>query len=106
MKVKIQTMLGDIVVRLYDETPIHCDNFVKLGKSMAKKSKPQKLERDIDKAFKVIGTLEHSIDYGYDHRIMSHKALASMSDAQIERTIKRAQTMTAKQKEKRKTRQK
>ena len=27
MKVKIQTMLGDIVVRLYDETPIHRDNF-------------------------------------------------------------------------------
>ena len=32
MKVKIQTMLGDIVVRLYDETPIHRDNFVKLVK--------------------------------------------------------------------------
>ena len=32
MKVKIQTMLGDIVVRLYDETPIHRDNFVKLAK--------------------------------------------------------------------------
>jgi len=30
MKVKIQTMLGDIVVRLYDETPVHRDNFVKL----------------------------------------------------------------------------
>ena len=30
MKVKIQTMLGDIVVRLYDETPIHRDNFIKL----------------------------------------------------------------------------
>ena len=30
--VKIQTMLGDIVVRLYDETPIHRDNFVKLVK--------------------------------------------------------------------------
>jgi len=27
MKVKIQTMLGDIVVRLYDETPIHRDNY-------------------------------------------------------------------------------
>ena len=27
MKVKMQTMLGDIVVRLYDETPIHRDNF-------------------------------------------------------------------------------
>ena len=25
-------MLGDIVVRLYDETPIHRDNFVKLVK--------------------------------------------------------------------------
>ena len=32
MKVKIQTMLGDIVVRLYDETPIHRDNFAKLVK--------------------------------------------------------------------------
>ena len=31
MKVKIQTTLGDIVVRLYDETPIHRDNFVKLA---------------------------------------------------------------------------
>ncbi|MCR4603838.1 MAG: peptidylprolyl isomerase [Prevotella sp.] len=31
MKVKILTMLGDIVVRLYDETPIHRDNFVKLA---------------------------------------------------------------------------
>lgn len=30
MKVKIQTALGDIVVRLYDETPIHRDNFLKL----------------------------------------------------------------------------
>ena len=30
MKVKIQTMFGDIVVRLYDETPIHRDNFLKL----------------------------------------------------------------------------
>lgn len=29
MKVKIQTMLGDIVVRLYDETPIHRDNFAR-----------------------------------------------------------------------------
>ena len=32
MKVNIQTTLGDIVVRLYDETPIHRDNFVKLAK--------------------------------------------------------------------------
>lgn len=32
MKIKIQTMLGDIIVRLYDETPIHRDNFVKLVK--------------------------------------------------------------------------
>ena len=32
MKVKIQTRLGDIVVRLYDETPIHRDNFLKLAK--------------------------------------------------------------------------
>ena len=32
MKVKIQTTLGDICVRLYDETPIHRENFVKLVK--------------------------------------------------------------------------
>lgn len=32
MKVKIQTTLGDIVVRLYDETPLHRDNFIKLAK--------------------------------------------------------------------------
>ena len=32
MKVKIQTMLGDILVRLYDETPLHRDNFIKLAK--------------------------------------------------------------------------
>lgn len=32
MKVKIQTTLGDIVVRLYDETPKHRDNFIKLAK--------------------------------------------------------------------------
>ena len=32
MKVKIKTTLGDITVRLYDETPIHRDNFVKLVK--------------------------------------------------------------------------
>ena len=32
MRVKIETMLGDIVVRLYDETPIHRDNFLKLAK--------------------------------------------------------------------------
>lgn len=32
MKVKINTMLGDIVVRLYDETPLHRDNFLKLVK--------------------------------------------------------------------------
>ena len=31
-KVKIQTMLGDIIVRLCDETPIHRDNFLKLVK--------------------------------------------------------------------------
>lgn len=30
MKVRIHTTLGDIVVRLYDETPLHRDNFVKL----------------------------------------------------------------------------
>lgn len=32
MKVRIQTMLGDIVVRLFDETPLHRENFVKLVK--------------------------------------------------------------------------
>ena len=32
MRVKIQTMLGDIVVRLYDETPLHRDNFINLVK--------------------------------------------------------------------------
>ena len=32
MKVKIETTLGDITVRLYDETPIHRDNFLKLAK--------------------------------------------------------------------------
>ena len=32
MKIKIQTSLGDIIVRLYDETPRHRDNFVKLAK--------------------------------------------------------------------------
>lgn len=31
--VKISTSLGDIVVRLYDETPLHRDNFVKLATS-------------------------------------------------------------------------
>ena len=31
MKVKIQTTLGDIIVRLYDETPQHRDNFVQLA---------------------------------------------------------------------------
>lgn len=30
--VKIQTTLGDITVRLYDETPLHRDNFLKLAK--------------------------------------------------------------------------
>lgn len=31
-KVRIRTSMGDIVVRLYDETPIHRDNFIKLAK--------------------------------------------------------------------------
>lgn len=30
--IKIQTSLGDIVVKLYDETPLHRDNFLKLAK--------------------------------------------------------------------------
>ena len=40
MRVKIQTMLGDIVVRLYDETPIHRDNFVKLERIRVRFSDP------------------------------------------------------------------
>ncbi len=31
-RVKIETKYGDIVIRLYDETPLHRDNFVKLVK--------------------------------------------------------------------------
>lgn len=31
-KVRITTSLGDIVVRLYDETPAHRDNFIKLAR--------------------------------------------------------------------------
>lgn len=31
MKIRIQTRLGDITVRLYDETPLHRDNFLKLA---------------------------------------------------------------------------
>ena len=30
-KVKISTTMGDITVRLYDETPLHRDNFLKLA---------------------------------------------------------------------------
>lgn len=32
MNTLIQTSLGDIIVRLYDETPLHRDNFLKLAK--------------------------------------------------------------------------
>lgn len=32
MKVKIKTTEGDIIVRLYDKTPLHRDNFIKLVK--------------------------------------------------------------------------
>ena len=32
MNIKISTSLGDITVRLYDETPLHRDNFIKLAK--------------------------------------------------------------------------
>ena len=32
MRVKIRTTFGDIVLRLYDETPLHRDNFLKLVK--------------------------------------------------------------------------
>lgn len=31
-KVRITTTLGDIIVRLYDETPLHRDNFLKLAR--------------------------------------------------------------------------
>ena len=31
--VSIKTTLGDIKIKLYDETPIHRDNFIKLVKS-------------------------------------------------------------------------
>ena len=31
-KVLIKTPLGDITVRLYDETPLHRDNFLKLAR--------------------------------------------------------------------------
>lgn len=31
-KIKIKTTMGDIMVRLYDETPLHRDNFLKLVK--------------------------------------------------------------------------
>ena len=31
-KVKISTSFGDIIVKLYDETPLHRDNFLKLAK--------------------------------------------------------------------------
>ncbi len=31
-KLKIETSMGDIVVKLYDETPLHRDNFIKLAK--------------------------------------------------------------------------
>ncbi|HMO62260.1 MAG TPA: peptidylprolyl isomerase [Ferruginibacter sp.] len=32
MRVKIKTDMGDIIVRLYDKTPLHRDNFIKLVK--------------------------------------------------------------------------
>ena len=32
MNIKIETTLGDITIRLYDETPRHRDNFIKLVK--------------------------------------------------------------------------
>ncbi|MBP3688360.1 MAG: peptidylprolyl isomerase [Bacteroidaceae bacterium] len=32
MNIKISTTEGDILVRLYDETPLHRDNFIKLAK--------------------------------------------------------------------------
>lgn len=32
MKVRIQTTSGDIMIRLYDETPLHRDNFIRLAR--------------------------------------------------------------------------
>ena len=32
VRVKMQTTMGDIIIRLYDATPMHRDNFVKLAK--------------------------------------------------------------------------
>ena len=32
-KVKIKTSMGDMIIRLYDETPLHRNNFIKLAKS-------------------------------------------------------------------------
>ena len=31
-KIKIETSKGDIIVRLYEDTPKHSDNFLKLAK--------------------------------------------------------------------------
>ena len=31
-KIKISTSFGDILIRLYDETPLHRDNIIKLAK--------------------------------------------------------------------------
>lgn len=53
MRVKIQTMLGDIVVRLYDETPIHRDNFLKLVKEGY---------YDGDGQYTVFGEVEEDLD--------------------------------------------
>ena len=32
--VQISTSLGNIIVKLYDETPLHRDNFIKLAKEV------------------------------------------------------------------------
>lgn len=56
MKVKIQTMLGDIVARLYDETPIHRDNFVKLAKEGYYDGTPH-----LDGQYPVFGEVEEGL---------------------------------------------
>ena len=54
MKVKIQTMLGDIIVRLYDETPVHRDNFVKLVKDGYYEGRSDRPVDDIEMRMTVI----------------------------------------------------
>ena len=69
---------------------------------MAKKTKKTRSIKDED--FELIGPLGHSIDFGFDNRIMSHKVPDSLLP-KMERTLKRAQTMIKKQQEKQKEKQ-